>query len=80
MTGVRRYSGPDRTGICKCGHLWDDHHLGVVMNSEYFEATHEAYVPQECEFFGFNEMGGLNADGSDHCHGYEDSALPDAHN
>ena len=25
------YSGPDRKGICICGHKWDDHHLGVVL-------------------------------------------------
>jgi hypothetical protein len=43
-----RYSGPNRTGICKCGHSWEDHHLGCVMNKEYGDATQEAYVPQEC--------------------------------
>lgn len=40
----------------------------------------EAYIPQECEEFGFNEGGGLDADGKDHCFGYRDSALPDEHN
>lgn len=72
-----RYSGPNRTGICKCGHSWEDHHLGVVMNEEYRKATNEACVPEECEHFGFNETGGLMFDSStrkwlDHCHRYKD--------
>lgn len=69
---VPRYSGPTRTGICVCGHSWEEHHLGCVMNTEYLEATKEAYVPEECEHFGFNETGGLDAEGRDHCHSYQD--------
>ena len=68
-----RYSGPERSGICKCGHSWEIHHLGCVMNSEYFELTQESYVPEECEFFGFNETGGLDAEGNNHCQRYRDS-------
>ena len=71
-----RYSGPNRSGMCVCGHPWDEHHLGVVMNREYAEATGEAYVPQECEHFGFNERGGLgfvNGKWVDHCHNYRDT-------
>jgi hypothetical protein len=75
--GIRRYSGEGRSGICKCGHNWDEHHLGVVMNREHFESTKEAYVPQECEHYGCNEEGGLmpGPDGEmiDHCFGYTDS-------
>jgi hypothetical protein len=33
----------------------------------------EGYVPQECEYFGVNEMGGLDADGQPHCSGYRDT-------
>ena len=33
----------------------------------------EYYIPQECEVFGFNEMGGLDAEGKDHCYGYKDT-------
>ena len=69
----RRYSGPGRTGICVCGHSWEDHHLGFVMNPGYFAATKEGYVPQECEFYGCNEMGGLDKHGNPHCDGYKDS-------
>jgi hypothetical protein len=72
-----RYSGPNRSGICVCGHPWDEHHLGIVMNNEYYDATHEAYVPEECEHYGFNEMGGRMPmpDGRwvDHCQSYRDS-------
>lgn len=66
-----RYSGPGRSGVCRCGHRWDDHHLGIVMNLNY----PEPYIPQECEFYGFNETGGLDAAGQPHCGGYVDSMV-----
>jgi hypothetical protein len=75
-TWEARYSGPNRSGTCKCGHGWEEHHLGCVMNRDYADQTHEAYVPQECEHFGFNEVGGKEyRDGQwvDHCHDYRDS-------
>ena len=78
-----QYSGPGRSGICQCSHSWEDHHLGMVMNPEMLDVYNggkEAYVPGECEYFGCNEMGGLDADGNDHCHRYRDSMLPDEHN
>ena len=78
-----RYSGTGRTGICICGHSWEEHHLSVVMR-EGAEKVHngsvEYYIPEECEHFGFDEMGGLDAAGNDHCFRYRDSALPDEHN
>ena len=70
-----RYSGPGKSGVCKCGHAWDEHHLNVVMNHEYALTTGEAYVPEECEFFGFNETGGLDAEGKNHCQRYEDAGV-----
>ena len=77
----RRYSGPDRSGICVCGHKWDDHHLGCVMNREYGKATGEAYVPEECEHYGFNEVGGMEFNPTtgrwtDHCYSYKDTRAP----
>lgn len=75
-----RYSGPNCSGICVCGHSWEDHHLGMVMNPVYREQTGEAYIPQECEHYGSNEMGGLDADGNEHCWSYRDSLWPDEHN
>jgi hypothetical protein len=68
-----RYSGPNRSGTCTCGHSWREHHLGCVMNAEYFEQTGECYVAQECEHFGWNETGGLDADGKPHCGSYRDT-------
>lgn len=72
MKMERRYSGPGRSGICKCGHGWQDHHLGMVLNPDYVDATGEIYIPQECEHYGFNETGGLDQDGRPHCDRYED--------
>ncbi len=69
-----RYSGPGKSGICVCGHTWEQHHLGVVLNEPFRLATGEAYVPQECEAFGFNETGGYGPDGEPHhCDGYRDA-------
>lgn len=73
-----RYSGPNRSGICVCGHAWNEHHLGMVMNQQYIEDTQEGYIPQECEFYGFNEVGGLKYDETkasweQHCSSYKDS-------
>ncbi len=73
MVNKPRYSGPNRSGICKCQHSWQDHHLGMVLNEDYYKATGEAYLPQECEAHGSNEMGGLDADGNPHCDGYVDT-------
>jgi len=70
------YSGPNRTGICICGHSWDSHHLGLVMRADAVETDGgpEHYIPQECEAFGANENGGLDGEGKDHCFGYVDAA------
>lgn len=77
------YSGEGRSGICMCGHSWEDHHLGIVMNEKSLQVHNgelEGYIPQECEFYGCNEEGGLDAEGNDHCSQYRDSLLPDEHN
>ena len=68
-----RYSGPNRSGICVCGHKWEEHHLGIVMNPDYVKGTKEGYIPDECEHYGFNEVGGKEyKDGEwvDHCQSY----------
>ena len=71
------YSGPKRSGVCQCGHGWDDHHLGIVVNPASVETDGGAewYVPQECEFFGCNELGGLDEEGRPHCGRYVDSRV-----
>ncbi len=73
MSYAPRYSGPNRSGVCVCGHTWDRHHLGMVARQEYVDATGEYYIAQECEEYGFNEMGGLDREGNYHCGGYKDS-------
>jgi hypothetical protein len=69
------YSGPNRTGVCQCGHSWEKHHLCLVAPKEYVDATGEGYLPCECEYYGCNESGGLDADGNSHCHAYRDEGL-----
>jgi hypothetical protein len=44
----------------------------MVLKPDYVDATGEIYIPQECEHYGFNEMGGLDPDGRPHCARYED--------
>jgi len=75
-----KYSGPNCSGICVCGHSWQEHHLSIVMKEEYFEQTHEAYFPDECCAFGFNEAGGMKYNEETggwevHCYSYRDSLL-----
>ena len=64
------------SGICICGHAWEDHHLGCVMNDETFKIIGPNF-PQECEFFGIHEKGGLDQDGNVHCFRYIDKDNPD---
>ena len=73
------YTGPNRSGVCVCGHSWERHHLGLVMRigAEKTDGGDENYVPQECEAFGCNEMGGLDSNGDVHCFGYRDSKKED---
>lgn len=59
------------TGMCICGHAFDRHHLGIIANTEAYEIM-GPYLAQECEAFGFNEMGGLDEDGNEHCGWYID--------
>ena len=66
------YSGDNKSGICQCGHNWDDHHLQMVMNLDYFNHTNECYYPEECEYYGCNEYGGLDDQGKLHCGQYVD--------
>ena len=46
----------------------------MVLNRVYLDATGEVYIPQECEHYGSNEMGGLDNEGRAHCDRYEDDA------
>lgn len=70
------------SGTCKCGHSWEDHHLGCIMNPRTLEELrkinpdHPPYLPQECEYYGCNEDGGLDSEGNKHCFGYIDKDAP----
>jgi len=41
----------DENLICTCGHKWEEHHHGCVMNPEYFDypLTIQGLIAQECE-------------------------------
>ena len=73
-----RYSGPHRSGICICGHSWQDHHLGMVatMTGSETDGGQEYYIPQECEYYGCNEDGGFGPQGEAHCNHYLDTLFP----
>ena len=73
MTMKKRYY----SGICMCGHSWEDHHLNAVLNEDWFKATGESTFPDECEFYGCNEDGGKDEHGEDHCQRYVDKDDPD---
>jgi hypothetical protein len=64
------------SSVCMCGHSYEDHHLGIVLNPEAY-AVMGPHLPDECEFFGSNEDGGLDENGNEHCHRYVDAEEPD---
>ena len=66
-----RYSGEGQSGVCQCSHSWEDHHIGIVLNSDYIEATGEPYFPEECEFDQFEGMSGPDDCG---CQRYVDNS------
>jgi hypothetical protein len=56
--------GINDDALCTCGHTLEDHHRWWLQGGGSFA--------DECEFYGFNEIGGmmLNEEGKwvDHCH------------
>jgi len=74
VTNYKRvYSGKHRSGICVCGHSHEDHHGQMVMNPVYYRKTKEYRYPEECEYYGCNEDGGMDDEGQYHCGQYKDS-------
>lgn len=74
------YSGSECSGMCVCGCPWNYHHLCIVMNADYVKETGEAYIPDECTNYGFNEVGGMKYNNAtdeweDHCFGYKDTGV-----
>jgi hypothetical protein len=68
---MSKFKKQNLSGMCICGHAFDRHHLGIIANKEAYEIM-GPYLAQECEAFGFNEMGGLDEDGKEHCGWYID--------
>lgn len=64
------------SGVCMCGHSWEEHHLGMVMRPE-IAAVIGPYVPGACLKYGSNEDEGLDEHGELHCAGYVDKDEPD---
>jgi Icc-related predicted phosphoesterase len=62
------------SGVCICGHSYEDHHLGIRQDDH--PADWPPYVPQECEYYGCNELGGRGPDGEPHCGHYIDKDDP----
>lgn len=61
--------------MCECGHFEADHHISWFMASEYFPKGGK--LVEECEFWGFNERGGMeyHADGTwtGHCDRFKEA-------
>jgi hypothetical protein len=57
----------DYSGMCHCGHPYDDHHNSGIVEG----------IAGVCEFFGCNEEGGLDENGSIHCLRYIDTTQRD---
>jgi hypothetical protein len=55
------------SGMCHCGHPYDDHHNSGIAEG----------IGGVCEFFGCNEEGGLDENGNIHCLRYIDTTQPD---
>ena len=57
------------SGICRCGHSWEDHHGNIIMNQDTISnlpIDHPSILPGECEANGFHEFN------DNHCHQYID--------
>ena len=65
------------SGICLCGHIYADHHIGIVMSVKVAVEKGTCMVPDVCCRYGCNEDEGLDRDGNVHCFGYVDREEPD---
>lgn len=55
--------------ICRCGHEWEEHHHGCVMNPKYFDypLNIQGIIAQECEHNQTNGEYFLNKGEKKHC-------------
>ena len=68
------------TGTCRCGHRLEAHHNGGWLSAAYLATMPQGTRPlfgDECEYYGFNEEGGLGPDLRVHCLRYVDRGDPD---
>lgn len=65
------------SGTCICGHDFNDHHGMMVLNPESYKILGPR-LAGACEYFGFNEMEGLDEKGEVHCMRYVDKDDPDS--
>jgi hypothetical protein len=67
------------SGICRCGHRFDEHHnairIGAARAATLFPGA-RPYAGEKCTHYGCNEEGGLGPDLHVHCARYVDRADP----
>lgn len=51
----RLYSGESKSGVCRCSHSWDRHHLQRRLEQDREEGQDELFVPAECTECGCAE-------------------------
>lgn len=59
----------DENLVCKCGHIWEEHHHGVVLNPKYYDypLTIRGCIAQECEHNQVNGDYFLNKGETTYC-------------
>lgn len=67
----------DKNLKCKCGHIWEEHHHGVVMNPKYatYPLTINGLIAQECEHDQVNGQYFVNRAKACQCNGFKPRAL-----
>lgn len=70
----------DENLVCRCGHLWEEHHHGCVMNPKYdtYPLNITGLIAQECEHNQVNGEYFLNRGETKYCHC--NSFKPRSHN
>lgn len=70
------------TGTCICGHSWDDHHHGVILNPQPLVDREEEYrnvdgiLGEECEATQFEGMRISLSEPECYCMNYHDKGWP----
>ena len=61
---------------CRCGHIWEEHHHGVVQNPEYFDypLTINGCIAEECEHNQVNGQYFGKREETCYCNGFKPRA------